>query len=106
MNETALEAAAQAMCDRVNGQGDYAENIGQRRTGWLAQARAGVSAYLAALATPKPPVDEAMTIDQYAYDELWDAIAAATRIEAGMVSISVVKFREAIRNLTGDGAGA
>lgn len=48
MNEQALEAAAQAMCDRVNGQGDYAENIGQRRPGWLAQARAGVEAYLAA----------------------------------------------------------
>ena len=48
MNEQALEAAAQAMCDRVNGQGDYAENIGQRRPGWLAQARAGVEAYLSA----------------------------------------------------------
>jgi hypothetical protein len=56
------------------------------------------------LATPKPPVDEAdKSIDQYAYDELWDAIAAATHVEAGVVVISVVKFREAIRTLPDDG---
>jgi hypothetical protein len=45
----AVEAAARAMCDRVNGIGDYDANIDKRRAGWLSQARAGVKAYLAAL---------------------------------------------------------
>ncbi|WP_293875519.1 hypothetical protein [Sphingomonas sp. UBA978] len=48
----AIEAAARAMCDRVNGIGDYCENIEQRRAGWVAQARAGINAYLAAAAQP------------------------------------------------------
>jgi hypothetical protein len=51
----AVEAAARAMCDRVNGTGDYDENVGQRRRGWMAQARAGIAAYLAHAAVPSPP---------------------------------------------------
>ncbi len=40
------------------------------------------------------------TLEDYSYDELWQAIADATRVEAGMVAISVVKFRAAIRRLS------
>ncbi|KQM36051.1 MazG-like family protein [Sphingomonas sp. Leaf10] len=40
----AIEAAARAMCDRVNGIGDYDENIEQRRPGWTAQAKAALDA--------------------------------------------------------------
>lgn len=46
----AVESAARAMCDRVNGIGDYDENIDQRRAGWVSQAQAGVAAYLAVTA--------------------------------------------------------
>lgn len=48
----AIEAAARAMCDRVNGIGDYDENIKQRRTGWMAQAEAGLNAAILALHPP------------------------------------------------------
>jgi len=68
--EDALEAAARAMCDRVNGIGDYDENIGQRRTGWLAQAKAGIAAYLASL---PPATDPAMALD----DETIERVAKA-----------------------------
>lgn len=51
-----IEAAARAMCDRVNGIGDYDENIGQRRPGWTAQAKAALDA--AALARPRAAVGE------------------------------------------------
>lgn len=43
----AIEAAARAMCDRVNGEGDFDENITQRRSGWVAQAETAIKAYLA-----------------------------------------------------------
>jgi len=49
MREAAIGAGARAMCDRVNGVGDYDENIDQRRAGWVSQARAGVAAYLTAI---------------------------------------------------------
>lgn len=52
----AIEAAARAMCDRVNGQGDYDENVGQRRAGWVAQAQTGIAEYLA---TATPPASDA-----------------------------------------------
>lgn len=35
--------------------------------------------------------------DEYTYDELWQAIADATRIEGGVIAISVRTFRESIR---------
>jgi hypothetical protein len=52
--------------------------------------------------TPTAPLDADATIalDDFAYDELWQAIADATRIEGGFIAISVLKFREAIRALT------
>lgn len=43
-NDAIIEAAARAMCDRVNGIGDYDENIQQRRPGWTAQAKAALDA--------------------------------------------------------------
>lgn len=54
--EKAVEAAARAMCDRVNGVGDFDENIEQRRSGWVAQAQAGFDAILSVIMEP----DEAM----------------------------------------------
>lgn len=54
----AIEAAARAMCDRVNGVGDYDANIEQRRSGWMAQAEAGFAAILAALHPPAPSREE------------------------------------------------
>lgn len=42
--EGEVERVARAMCDRVNGQGDFDENIEQRRSGWEAQARVAIAA--------------------------------------------------------------
>lgn len=45
------------------------------------------------------PAGEIVALDDFAYDELWQAIADATRIDGGIIAISVVKFRESIRRL-------
>lgn len=45
-------------------------------------------------------VTKARPLSDYDYNELWDAIAKATRIEGGAISISVRTFRAALE--TGD----
>lgn len=47
MPDDAVERVARAMCDAVNGVGDFDANIDQRRSGWERQARIGIAAYLA-----------------------------------------------------------
>lgn len=68
----ALEAAARAMCDRVNGAGDYDENLVQRRPGWVPQAKAGIDAYLAALSRAAPSSGQLEDADSEWKTDCWN----------------------------------
>jgi hypothetical protein len=80
MEQEAITAMARAMCDRVNGQGDFDDNIAQRRKGWEAQAECALTALRAVDAAPGGGIREPRVFGDPDGDEM-PTVAPAPNVQ-------------------------